>query len=519
MTKRKAEFATLQILPLPKRTERRHQCSSQRLLNNRKVTKIDKRGKGKPTNHSQPTLPSDNISSSHSDDHDFTGYLHTRTTIILRKSKTSLGILTINLQRTSRSSLRTNMSVSTALILAIAFQVNTPVQAQPAFSDNGGYFYHEEGFHIVSRALDLTEISPALTLLHKHNLEMRDAKTSSANIQDLKMSVTKEINNRIGNANYTLNNMITPTTRGRRGIDEIGDLWNVISSAPGPKQYWQQNKAINTIKKDLKQQTLLTMEGQKQIDNIMKMEAAETTVINKATEAINIIHKHEIKTNTEVAQMATILTFRSNALECLDEVDHTLVKAREIMTEGKNNRLSSQLISKEDLSDVVLSLTINTKKSGLQPIFDTKYLHRYYQLKLTHVYMSRNRIISYTRIPLTDLTDAYIIDNIVSDNNILLRSQHQHYFRLISASELNRCLQHDNIFFSYLRPIQLPSTQLSCEKVQCKSRLTETVIDELKPNHFLYKLPANGRIRATIIWENSKTPTPFLLEPRGTLII
>ena len=206
-------------------------------------------------------------------------------------------------------------------------------------------------------------------------------------------------------------------------------------------------------------------------------------------------------------------------MECLDEVDHTLVKAREIMTEGKNNLLSSQLISKEDLSDVVLSLTINTKKSGLQPIFDTKYLHRYYQLKLTHVYMSRNRIISYTRIPLTDLTDAYIIDNIVSDNNILLRSQHQHYFRLISASELNRCLQHDNIFISDLRPIQLPSTQLSCEKVQCKSRLTETVIDEFKPNHFLYKLPANDRIRATIRCENSKKPTPFLLEPRGTLTI
>ena len=407
------------------------------------------------------------------------------------------------------------MSVSTTALTLLFFQLASASNG-PA-SNHGGTLYHEEGFHIVARKMDLKDVVPSLTTIKRQNEILMRENAVDKGVMSLRDSIIKEISSRVTLANTTITELMDQSYRGKRGIDALGIIWNKISSAPGPKQYRQQNKAINQIQQDLKQEVTLTLEAQHQLDNVHKIEEVETKLIEKAVTAINP-NTNLIHTKTEIAQITDLLTYRSNALHCLDHVDNVIGKATSIIQEGNQNLLSLSMINKEELSSVVLDLTIKNK-GGLQPVFNKQELHHYYQMKLTTVFIHLNEIHSYTRIPLTDPSDAYNIDEILSDNTILLRSKHEHYFRVITMNELNRCIQHGNTFVSDLRPIQLPSSSLICNNISCKDHLTKTIVDEFQPNNFLYKLPTDKETPASYRCKNMQKPTSFNLAPRGTLVI
>ena len=351
-------------------------------------------------------------------------------------------------------------------------------------------FVYEEEFYLADIKIDTNPTIEACQDLIKETKHLEDMSlhlgsvhSHHDNTKQLQIAVSTEIKERCKMLISRLNRLIgKQEIIDKRAIELLGDLINVISGVPGPKQYRKQQEAFQKISELLKGNVQNQKANDEKISKLTKVHKLEKL------ESMHI-RKNIRKMVYENTKEQDILIFRSHATLSLTKIEYFVLKCESIIQEGKNGQISMDLVSIDELKSITED--INKKEQMLAPIFMGKQVERYFGLTLAKVIISNGVITGFIRIPLVNFNDRYTVrpvKNNINDKeiNFLVTRKDQKSFRIISNTQVERSLQSGKMLISDLRKVEQHMANISCSKQGCDIPVSNILIQEINMESFSF---------------------------------
>ena len=218
-----------------------------------------------------------------------------------------------------------------------------------------------------------------------------------------------------------------------------------------------------------------------------------------------------------------ILIFRSEILTAGRKAETQIKKVENIIQEGKHGKIAADLLNMAEMNHRITD--IKDHYTQLTPIFMREEISRYYDLELVKVVISRDMISSFIRIPLINFAHKMRVRPIRAYSGMidrfLLTSSDETAVRLISDSQLERCLHSRGLYISDLRRVEVYAANFTCDPAGCEIHHMPTVIHEIDHTRFSFITTGNRSQDLSVACQDKsglRTAT-LKLPPAGTIYI
>jgi hypothetical protein len=376
-------------------------------------------------------------------------------------------------------------------------------------------FYYERDFELIETIYDLQALSDPIKNLIEHADFMSSSTFANTKIP-IQLKFTKDglISEVINSANSTLNEIeylkgfIAPpgSTRSKKAIPLVGELWHQISGSPGPWEYRKSLEMVAKIEQALALTQNQTKNEQKQVATIEAITKDEQTEISQVTRAVKSLANRYDKEQDAGNALALIMAFRSKANKVILNINKKVTDLYQIVEAAKNGKPSIKLISRQALRNQIERM--QSRNEFLAPVFGPKETGYYFAMPIVKMVWSNKKLHVYIRIPLVDFSRKYEIspiDALQKENRFdyILSSKNRKLFRLIKAEELEKCIKIGNSFISNLRVVESQLHELTCNLLGCRGTNSNgpIAITEITTTTFSYT--TDQEFHATLLCHTS----------------
>ena len=192
--------------------------------------------------------------------------------------------------------------------------------------------------------------------------------------------------------------------------------------------------------------------------------------------------------------------FRSKSLKMIRNLRDMVTTVEKRIEAGKHGFICQELLTIEQLEKHTNELKKREKE--LSPIFMGKEVHLYLNLRLVHSITGNGTLHSFVRIPLVDNREKFSVEPYSGNNHgvtqYIIMNQARTTYRRINTEEMQKTMNHNNMFISDLRKIEIKTGEIKCQMRGCEIENEKIYIHENRHDLVTFRRNNNTENTATL---------------------